>query len=187
VVHVLAAHSTRYRDALASFGDASLRGCSCGSCGGSDLRLTNAWVTRGLQTNSEYGQLAVCLARCRSCGGRERVLPCDVLPGKTNDVGNIFSALVEVQEGVDIAEVARRHDVSWGAVRKWADGATARYLDLAQLYRHRGMIAPSSAAHERLLVQWWTFTAEAHRREGRKPLLPPAWHRGSERPTRSKR
>jgi len=173
VVHVLAVESTRYTDTLATTDDAILVGCLCAACGSTDLTLTQRWVDRGLQTSAGYGRLLVRLARCCSCGARERVLPCDALPGKVNSVDNIFSALGEVQKGRVVEHVAHEHGVSRQAIGKWAAGAAARYLDLAVLYRHRAMLAAPKADQHRLLVRWWAFIAETRRRAGQTDLSPP--------------
>ena len=159
VTHVLAFESSSYAAALASSEDSVLAGCTCAACGGFELVLTHTWVRRGLQTTVGFSLLDVRLARCQSCGSRERILPSNALPGKTHDAENIFSAIAAVEGGVDIAEVARRHDVSRAGVRKWVRGAAHRYLDLAVLYRHRAMIARPKEPPECLLIRFWVLVA----------------------------
>jgi transposase-like protein len=144
---------------MASVEAAALAGCRCARCGGTDLALTQTWVGRGLQTKTGFIVLGVRLARCLSCGSRERILPSNALPGKTNDAGKVFSALASIDRGDDIAEVARTHDVSRAGLRKWLRGAAHRYLDLAVLYRHRAMIAPPREPPERLLVRFWVWVS----------------------------
>jgi hypothetical protein len=96
VVHVLAIDSTSYAEALASGTlSAALEGI-CSGCGGHALELTGASVERGLQTEAGWGRMRVHLARCLECGSRERVLPCDVLPGKVNSVTNVLGAVADV-------------------------------------------------------------------------------------------
>jgi len=159
VVHVLTVESSKYEAALASGDDLLLVGQSCARCGSCDLELTDCWLSRGLQTTERFKHLRVCLARCESCDSRERVLPSNALPGKTNDVENIFTALAAVERGIDIDEVARTHHVTGAGLRKWMRGAAHRYLDLAVLYRHRAMIAPSEQSSEDLLVRFWAVVS----------------------------
>ena len=108
LAHVLAVQSTRYREALASTSDEVLAGCVCARCSGTDLHLTNSWVSRGVNTSAGFGYLMVRLARCRTCNARERVLPCDVLPGKTNDVGGCVKRDPYTVTGQSLGQVAGR-------------------------------------------------------------------------------
>ena len=166
MTHVLEIYSTRYSLVLASADDNILAGCVCARCGGGWIVLTNTWVERGLQTTEGYGRIQIRLGRCNACNARERILPCDVLPGKTNNVENIFTAVAELEQGASVTEVAEAHDVSRAAVCKWAQGAAQRYQDLAVLYRHRAMLAAPQAPQQILLVRFWLFVAEAKKLTG---------------------
>ena len=171
--HVLASDSTQYDEVMANASSSILDGCVCASCGSDALILTNSWVIRGLQTDGEsYSRIRIRLARCSVCKRRERILPCDVLPGKVNSVGNVFGALEAVVEGVPIAEVGRRHGVSRACVRKWLCGAGARYLDLCELVRHRAMIARPSTRAEGRLVRFFVFLSAAQSKTGVEPTVP---------------
>lgn len=173
MTHVLTIESTNYGEVMANASSTILDGCVCASCGSDELVLTERWVFRGLQTGADsYREIRIRLARCSVCKGRERILPCDVLPGKVNSVGNVFGALEAVIEGVPIAEVARRHGVSRACVRKWFWGAGARYLDLCDLVRHRAMMARPSTRAEGRLVRFFGFLTAAQRETGVEAILP---------------
>lgn len=162
MTHVLEVESTKYAEHIASGGDEILVGCVCGRCGGRNLEVTQSWVRRGLQlVGGEYSQLAVVLAICLDCKKRERVLPCDVLPGKVNGVANIYGAIAEVRRRATLTAAAKRAGVTRQCVRNWIRGVAHRYLDLARLFRHRAMVAPSDAAAQRTLVMFWAFIAQA--------------------------
>lgn len=173
LTHVLAIESTNYGEVIANASSSILDGCVCASCGSDELVLTKSWVVRGLQTGADsYRQFRIRLARCSVCKGRERILPCDALPGKVNSAGNVFGALEAVIKAVPIAEVARRHGVSRACVRKWVQGAGARYLDLCDLVRHRAMIARPSTRAEGRLVRFFGFLTAAQRETGVEPIVP---------------
>jgi hypothetical protein len=175
LAHVLAIDTTQYDEVMANASSLILDGCVCASCGSDALELTGSWVFRGLQTGAEsYGQIRIRLARCTACKRRERILPCDVLPGKVNSAGNVFGALEAVAEGVAIAEVGRRHGVSRACVRKWVLGAGARYLDLCELVRHRAMVARPSTRPEGRLVRFYAFLSSAQSETGEAPRVPSA-------------
>jgi hypothetical protein len=93
VVFVLDVKSSSYSAILANAGDDFLCGCRCAACGGTDLELTGSRVSRRLETPDA---LSVALARCHDCRHRERVLPCDVLPGKVTGVEVILDAVAQV-------------------------------------------------------------------------------------------
>jgi transposase-like protein len=173
LTHVLAMDSTQYGEVIATASSSILDGCVCASCGSDELELTGRFVFRGLQTGAEsYRQIQIRLARCRVCKHRERILPCDVLPGKVNSTENIFNALAAVDEGLPVAEVARRHGVSRACVRKWVCGAGARYLDLCELVRHRAMISGPSTRAEARLVRFSGFLSAAQRETGMAVIMP---------------
>lgn len=173
LAHVLAIDITNYSEVIANASTSILSECVCASCGGDSLELTNSWVVRGVQSGADsYSQMRIRLARCETCGGRERILPCDVLPGKVNSVGNVFGAVEEVVQQVPIAEVARRHDVSRACVRKWVYGAGARYLDLCDLVRHRAMVASPATRPEERLVRFFGFLSAAQTKRGVELVLP---------------
>lgn len=180
VTHVLAVESTNYAEHIASGDVQILAGCVCARCAGTELKLTNCWVRRGFQVRGEYVQLAVVLARCVACKARERVLPCDALPGKVNGVANIFGALGDVQDGYSLTAAGDRAGVSRQCVRYWLEGVAHRYLDLARLHRHRAIVAPRGATEHSTLVMFWAFLTEARTK---RPTLswpttssPPAAH-----------
>jgi hypothetical protein len=173
LAHVLAIDTTQYDEVMANASSLILDGCVCASCGSDALALTGSWVFRGLQTGAEsYGQIRIRLARCTVCKHRERILPCDVLPGKVNSAGNVFGALEAVAAGVSIAEVGRRHGVSRACVRKWFLGAGARYLDLCDLVRHRAMVVRPSTRPEGRLVRFFAFLSAAQRETDTAPRVP---------------
>lgn len=162
LAHVLEIDSTRYIEVLASADEKILAGCVCARCASTWIVLSNSWVERGLQTTEGYCRIPIRLSLCMSCKARERIIPCDVLPGKTNNAQNIFAAAAELLVGASVTDVARTHDVSRAAVRKWAKGLGQRYLDLYALYRHRAMLAAlPSAQQQALLVRFWVFVTEA--------------------------
>jgi len=161
LAHVLEIESSNYVDYIARAGDEILADCACARCGATDIRLTNCWVQRGFQVRGEYIQLAVVLARCAMCKARERVLPCDVLPGKVNGIENIFGALAEVQDGSTLTDAAERAGVSRQSVRYWIQGVAHRYLDLARLFRHRAAVASNDTPARNTLVMFWAFVAQA--------------------------
>ena len=111
MTHVLEIDSTRYQEVLASADDSIVAGCVCAGCKSTRIVLSNTWVSRGLQTDEGYSIVSIRLSRCLVCKARERILPSDVLPGKSNNVQNIFSAVAELRQGVSVAEVAKRHEV----------------------------------------------------------------------------
>jgi hypothetical protein len=173
LTHVLAIDSTQYCEVIATASTSILEGCVCASCGSDELVLTESWVARGLQTGADsYRQVGIRLARCLVCRRRERILPCDALPGKVNSVGNVFGAVEAVLAEVPIAEVARRHGVSRACVRKWLWGVGGRYLDLCDLVRHRAMIARPSTRAEGRLVRFSGFLSGAQRARGAEGILP---------------
>jgi transposase-like protein len=173
LAHVLAINTTQYGEQIANASLSILEGCVCASCGSDELVLTESFVFRGLQTETEgHHQIRIRLARCTVCGHRERILPFDVLPGKVNSAGNIFGALEAVAEGAPVADVARRHGVSRACVRKWVYGAGARYLDLCELVRHRAMIARPSTRAEARLVRFSAFLSAAQKETGVSPAMP---------------
>jgi hypothetical protein len=177
VVHVLAVESTKYAESIAR-GDVSiLAGCVCKRCGGEELELTNSWVGRGFQQKAgDYCQIDVVLARCLKpdCRTRERVLPCDVLPGKVNSVSNIYGALHAVNSESTLTDAAKRAGVTRQAIRKWIDGVVCRYLDLGCLLRHRAMLATAEAVSFSVLVNFWAFIERARTEcpEYRWPISP---------------
>ena len=173
LTHVLAINTTQYGEQIANASSSILEGCVCGSCGSDELVLTQSFVFRGLQSGADnYRQIQIRLARCTVCKHRERILPCDVLPGKVNSAENIFGALAAVVEGKPVAEVARCHGVSRACVRQWVCGAGARYLDLCELVRHRAMIAGPSTRAEARLVRFFVFLTAAQRETGVSPIMP---------------
>lgn len=94
MVHVPAVESSDYQRAVATHGDALLEGCRCARCESGRLALTGTWVTRGFVDRSgRYERIYVVLARCLACRARERVLPCDALPGKVHSAGLAFDAV----------------------------------------------------------------------------------------------
>ena len=162
MVHVLRADSTRYAEALGTDDlDPTVLDGVCAACGGRDFDLTRSWVERGLQTVSGYRPMSVRLARCRHCRMRERILPCDALPGKVNAAENVLAAVAEVHEGASLKTVGQRHGVSGPCVAKWIRGLHHRFLDLALLHRHRAILAEPGASGPHLLVPFGTFTVEA--------------------------
>jgi len=160
-MHVLGIESTRYAVEIARCGDEILAGCRCGRCGGSQIGLTGIWVERGFQAFGVYRRISVLLARCKSCKARERVLPCDVVPGKVNSVGNIFGAVAAVRDGVSQTSAGARAGVSRQCVRLWIIGVGHRYLDLASMFRHRAMIAKADIPLPNRLVMFFAFVAQA--------------------------
>jgi hypothetical protein len=101
LAHVLTIDSTQYGEVIATASSSILTGCVCASCGSNALVLTGSFVFRGLQSGADnYRQIQIRLARCTVCKHRERILPCDVLPGKVNGAGNIFGALEAVVKDV---------------------------------------------------------------------------------------
>lgn len=177
VVHVLAIDSTRYAGALATCCSLRVDG-TCARCGGRALALTRSQVERGLQSETTFGQIQVRLARCADCGARERVLPCDALPGKVNSVTNVLGAVAEIHDGIPLEAVARRHGVTRQGVAKWYGGLHRRVLDLAPLHRHRAIVTEAGTSASRLLVRFGTFAAEAAHHRGlpspRPALVRPA-------------
>jgi len=170
VVHVLSIDSKRY-GAIFSRTDPLptsdlLAGCVCFQCGSDQLKLTNSVVNRGLHTEDGFARHDVWLAKCQCCGARERVLPCEALPGKTHSAGNIFGALKDLSAGMSKSEVARVHDSSRQNVLKWHNGFHARVLDLASLHRHRAIVAGPDEEGAHLLARFSAFTCEAARRDG---------------------
>jgi len=179
MVHVLAVESTNYAEHIVRGDVQILAGCVCARCANTELKLTNCWVRRGFQVRGDYEELAVVLARCVACKARERVLPCDALPGKGNGVANFFGALGDVQDGCSLTAAGDRAGVSRQCVRYWLEGVAHRYLDLARLHRHRAVIA-TSETDDATLVMFWAFLAEARTK---RPTLswpttpsPPAAH-----------
>lgn len=175
MVHVLAVDCSSYAEVVGSkASSAILAGCVCSSCGGTCLELTDCWVRRGRQSRGgAYEQVLLRLARCLQCGARERILPSDLLPGKVNDVGNIFSAVAAALAGQPLEAVAEAHGVSRQCVSKWACGVQHRALDLQVLHRHRAMIAEPGSSGPHLLVPLASFVAEAQSRTG-APAAPPS-------------
>lgn len=161
--------STNYAEHIARGGDKILAGCVCARCEATDIKLTNCWVRRGFQVRGEYVQLAVVLARCATCKARERVLPGDALPGKVNGVANIFGALGHVEDGSTLTAAGERAGVSRQCVRYWIQGVAHRYLDLARLFRHRALVAPTEEPGHTTLVMFWAFIAQARIQ---RPVLP---------------
>jgi len=160
VTHVLAIDSTKYHEFIASADDGIFAGCVCAQCGGDNINLTRSWVSRGFLVRSEYQRLSVVLAKCHDCKSRERVLPCDVLPGKVNSVDNIFTAISDVKNGSFLTAAAERAGVSRQCVRLWMHGVAARYLDLAQFYRNRAMVVPYGDSSHGTLVMFWAFVIQ---------------------------
>jgi hypothetical protein len=138
-----------------------LDGCVCARCGSDQLSLTGSRVKRSVHSSSGYGWLGVGLARCRQCRARERVLPCDLLPGKVHDVEMVFGAVAEVHQGQAIAAVARRRAVSAACVRKWIGGLVQRVLDRVRLYRHRALLVRGAPLEPAVLVRFWIFVGRA--------------------------
>jgi hypothetical protein len=161
LAHVLPIESSAYAAYIASGDEGILAGCECGRCKSADLQLTACWVERGFQVDGSYQRMAVVLARCKGCGGRERVLPCDVLPGKINSATNIFEAIAAVRDGRSQAEAGEAAGVSRQCVGCWLVGVAHRYLDLARYMRHRAMIAPTQGDDPATLVMFWAFIAQA--------------------------
>lgn len=164
MVHVLDVRSSSYTAILASAGDDFLAGCRCAGCQGSDLRLTRRRVRRRLETRDAFVTLPVALARCRGCRRRERVLPCDALPGKVTGVDVVLDAASSVlADGSTMKAVAAVCGVAARTVRSWILGLGGRVLDLEQLYRHRAGRAPPDASATAVLHRWATIRAELWR------------------------
>ena len=161
VCHVLAVESIRYSEVLASAVDTILLDCVCARCGSNQLTLTGSWVQRAVHTASAYGRIAVRLACCRICRSRERILPCNLLPGKVNDVTNVVDAVMEADRGTAITAVARAHDVSPACLRQWIRGLPPRVLDLAPLFRHRAILVRDSPPEPSVLVRFWAFVTRS--------------------------
>lgn len=170
LVHVLQVESTECEAFLAREGDQALAGCVCARCGGSSLRLTGSRVRRWLRTCKGLASIEVRLARCRTCGARERVLPCDVLPGKVHAVDFVFEAMRLLVSKRSVRAVARQLRTSRALVRAWRHGLGLRMLELFELLRHRALVAPPSAPASTRLVRLAAFWVEAGRATGR--LLP---------------
>ena len=170
LVHVLAIESISYTEVLATACDDILKGCTCGKCGSDKLKLTDRWVGRGLQRDADdFERLKVRLASCRDCEARERILPYDALPGKRNNVQNIFGAVSDVLlDGMTLTAAAEKHGVSRACVRKWLKGLGPRFLDLWELYRHRAVVVPVMGTNRwARLIRFWSFISEAVRYTGR--------------------
>lgn len=170
MVHVLGVQSTGYEAHLAREGGRALLGCVCARCGGRVLALTRSRVRRWLRTSERLAQIEIRLARCRTCGARERVLPCDVLPGKVHAVDFVLEAMRLLFSKRSVRAVARQLRTSRALVRAWRHGLGLRMLELFELLRHRAIVAPPSAPGSARLVRFAAFWVEAGRATGR--LLP---------------
>lgn len=162
VVHVPAVECSSYHVAVATAGDEILRGCRCARCGGARIKLTSSWVTRGFTAlDGRWHKLAVVLARCQTCAARERVLPCDALPGKVHSVGLVLGAVLAVEHlGRPQGEVAREVGVSRQLLRSWCRGLAVRAQDLFELQRHRALVARLDTPRSARLVRFAAFRAE---------------------------
>jgi len=168
VSHVLPeVDSTTYPLVMKSAGDEILAGCSCAKCGRSDaLHLIHRRVRRGLRhAGGRRTELVLFQAVCRACGGCERVLPFDVLSGKTAAVELPLEVCeARSRPGSTIAGVGRQFRVSRATVRAWERGLAARLLDLLPLMRHRAIVARSDVKPEAArLVRFGAFVAEVER------------------------
>ena len=124
MVHVPDVECSHFAVAVATRPEDLLRGCHCAGCGGTDIRLTGASVQRGfVGRDGRYQALSVPLARCASCGRRERVLPCDAVPGKVHSVELIFDAVIAVEvHKRGESEVARSFSLSRQLISSWRRG-----------------------------------------------------------------
>lgn len=173
MTHVLNIHSSKYEETLSNANCSLLMECQCSRCGKNGLVLTKIWVERGYKTSSGYLFIKIKLAKCKACKARERILPYDFLPGKTNTVEVIFSAIGEVKQGRSFSATGRKHVVSNVCVRKWVLGFSARYFDLVIFYRHRAQIAPPSVPQFALVVRFWAFINRINQMQGKaKPITP---------------
>jgi hypothetical protein len=152
-MHVLDIESATYEMFVTAHQGDLLPGCRCAFCSGMVVRLTAIRVARKLNRGvGDFVVLAIALARCGTCHHRERVLPCDVLPGKVTGVAVIFAAVIAVEGGEGFPAVARRYGVCALTIRLWQAGLGARALDLVGLMRHRAMVAPAAAPPVAVLV-----------------------------------
>src|SRR5882724_5629810 len=161
---VLEIHSASYSSVVNTTGDALLAGVRCGACATTTLRLTGSRVHRRLTAAVGCTQLEVAVAKCSTCGRRERVLPFDVMPGKRVGVDVTFPAVRRVvTDGKSVASVAREHGVTRRTIRQWVAGVGTRALDLERLYHHRAQTAPRDAPAAGLLVRWAAVAVELAR------------------------
>lgn len=163
-MHVLAVQSADYEALIASAGDAVLAGCRCSGCEESELALTESRVSRKVHGLAAVAILRIAIARCQRCRKRERVLPCDVLPGKITSAPVVFAAVAARIAGVRLREVARTYGVCILTIRLWVAGVGARFLDLPDLLRHRAMIASGQEPETARLVRLSAFVMEVTRR-----------------------
>jgi hypothetical protein len=84
VCHVLDVHSSHYEALLADpkVVEEQLLACRCSRCSAPGPRLTGSRVSRKLHAVQAFTVCSIALAVCQRCNRRERVLPCDALPGK---------------------------------------------------------------------------------------------------------
>jgi hypothetical protein len=161
---VLEISSTSYSSVVNAKGDALLAGVRCGACATTTLRLTRSRVHRRLISAVGCAQLEVAVAKCSTCGRRERVLPFDVIPGKRSGVDMTFPSVRRVvTDGKSVASVAREHGVTRRTIRQWVAGVGARVLDLERVYHHRAQKAPRDAPTAGLLVRWAAVAVELAR------------------------
>jgi hypothetical protein len=95
VSHVLDAHSSHYEELLADpkVVDEQLLACRCSRCSAPGPRLTGSRVSRKLHALPAFKVCSIALAVCLRCDRRERVLPCDALPGKVAGAEIVMDAV----------------------------------------------------------------------------------------------
>jgi hypothetical protein len=163
VSHVLDVHSTHYEAFLADpkVVDEQLLACRCYRCSAPGPRLTGSRVSRKLHALPAFKVCSIALAVCLRCNSRERVLPCDALPGKVTGAEIVLDAVSRLRQGENLTAVAKACGVCRLSVQHWLAGLGARCLDLFGLLRHRAIV--TSTASTGTLVRFAAFEAEAHR------------------------
>jgi len=96
--------------------------------------------------------LRIAIARCRRCRKRERVLPCDILPGKITGAAVVFAAIRARIAGARLRDVAAKYGVCILTVRLWVAGVGSRFLGLLDLLRHRAIIGRGEADRRQLFL-----------------------------------
>lgn len=164
MVHILESDSSEYNESIARL-DALPSSCRCSGCGSQDLQITKKRRLRTLKIRGRGISLCIALARCEECGRFERVLPCDVLPGKQFSIETMLSAVVDFLEPKrdSLRAIAKSVGASAMSIRNWCVGLGKRWLDLRPLLSHRAIWANHAAepVSTTRLVPFSAFVIEA--------------------------
>ena len=118
----------------------------CEKCRAKELHLTREKVRRAAVTLTGISSILVPLAVCGSCGSRRRVLPIELLPGKSYSVPVIeqfvstyLSSPRGLRSTVKHTE-GSEYKPHFTTLHGWCGGLGERVLDQVRLQRHRAAI-----------------------------------------------